>query len=228
MPKTKLALMCLFVIVFSAQTFAQEDGVEFEYAVGGAYNVPTLLSIYQDGYPVIRTGDAHYATRPFSGGNYHSFRVENWKNKTAWGIELVHHKLYLENPPSEVQKFDVCGYNLMYITRTIDVREISEKLHIIPRIGIGPVFAHPRNVVRGLEFADESGLNRDRFKGLYLAGATAQLSYQARYRLYKLFHLTGEIKVTGSYASMKVRNGHATVPNIAVHGLFGIGLLLPP
>jgi hypothetical protein len=42
---------------------------------------------------------------------------------TDWAIEYLHHKLYLSNPPAEVQSFAIShGYNLFAVNRGFRLR----------------------------------------------------------------------------------------------------------
>jgi hypothetical protein len=225
----KLALVLVFLLIpcFSNMVMAQEEGMSFEYQIGGAYNIPTFLKIRQEGYPTINVSSARFSTRPFDGAVYYMVRVGLWKDNSAWEFEFIHHKLYLENKPEEVQQFDLThGFNLMYINRTLKPIKITEKLKVITRIGAGMILTHPENIVRGMEFKDEGGLNRKNLKGYFFSGGTAQLAYQFRYDLHKMVFIGGEIKFTGSYAKINIRNGDATMPNLTVHGLFGFGIVL--
>lgn len=226
--KTKTFLIVSILMFLTIPVHAQEDGVAFEFYLGSAYSLPTGIIIRQDGYPNITITNADYATKPFSDALYYSIRVGQWKNKTAWEFEFVHHKLYLENKPPEVQKFNIThGYNLIYLNRTLRPRKITEKLIVVPRIGFGPVVTHPETIIRGMEFEDIGGLNRGKWKGFYFSGFTGQLTYQFRYNFHPMFFAAGELKFTGAYANIKIAQGNATVPNFAVHGTFGVGVVLP-
>jgi hypothetical protein len=62
--------------------------------------------------------NAKYHTEPFNESPYYAWRLAKWSKNRAWEFELVHHKLYLSNPPAEVQHFEVShGYNLITINR---------------------------------------------------------------------------------------------------------------
>lgn len=75
----------------------------------------------------------------------YAYRIGRWSGRTAWEAELVHHKLYLENPPPAVQHFEVThGYNLATANRAW-----ATDRRTVLRVGVGLVIAHPEGRVRG-------------------------------------------------------------------------------
>jgi hypothetical protein len=140
--------------------------------------------------------------------------VGRWVGNAGWEGELVHHKLYLENPPPGVEHFEVThGYNLVTANRAVRQRGLT------PRGGIGPGNAHPGGRGRGRRVGGRGGLRR----GYFLAGPTLQLGVGGRVRLAGRFYGTAEGKLTASYARVPLGDGSATVPDAAVHGLLGLG-----
>src|SRR5205809_626858 len=100
--------LCL-VLALLAPRVAVAQKLTIDLMSGSAYNVPTPLTIRQDGFPVIRF-TAHYRTRPFSPlAPYYSWRVDFWNHaKTgAWEVQQVHHRLFLANTTDEVQRFEI-------------------------------------------------------------------------------------------------------------------------
>lgn len=215
MPARAIALAALaFVPTLRAR--AQPVGGarwSFELFGGSAVNVPTRLTIRQRGFPDIRlTG--HYATRPWTGAPYYAVRIGRWTRGRAWELELVHHKLYLTNPPAEIQNFEAThGYNLITINRAGRYRGL------VVRTGAGVLIIHPEAMVRGQPFRSAGNLGR----GYSFTGPTVQVAAEKRFALWRRLFLGVEGKVTGSYARFSEPAGGGTVPNVALHGLLGLG-----
>lgn len=191
------------------------------FVSGAASNFSTPLVIKQDGYPDIRI-KARYESRSLEFPIYYEYRLERWKDSSAWEAGLTHHKIYLENTTPEVESFSVShGYNLIAIHR------VWQKPWLTVRIGGGVVLAHAESDIRGQHFEEDKGLFN---KGFYLAGPT--LSAGAGHRFYfskknrhfwKNFYFNMEGRLTFSWARLPVVNGKADVPNVAVHYQFGFG-----
>lgn len=130
-------------------------------------------------------------------------------------LEVVHHKLYLRDAPSEVQHFEVThGYNLILLNR------VAHAGRWAARVGVGAVVAHPENDVRGRRLdSDRGGLGG----GYYLSGIAGQAAGSHRVPIGRGFALVGERRLTAAYARVPIEGGCAAVPNVAVHGLIGIG-----
>ena len=193
---------------------AAETSWSAEYFGGSAYNFTTPLGIYQDGMENIGV-NAEYATRPFHGSPYYSARIGQWHGNRGWEWELIHHKLFLKNPPRDVQHFEIShGYNLLTTNR------VWERRGLLLRLGAGLVVTHPETLVRGEQYPMDQGFFGT---GLFLSGLTAQAAIGKRLYLWKGLFLALEGKLTAAYAIIPVADGLATVPNLAVHGLFGLG-----
>jgi hypothetical protein len=193
---------------------AQQTQWSLEVFGGSALSLPTPLRVDQDGEARVRL-TARYATRPWRDAPYYAYRVGRHSGSRGWELELVHHKLYLRDPPTEVQHFEVThGYNLILVNR------VARRGRWIGRIGLGPVIGHPENEVRGRRLdSGRGGLGG----GYYLSGVAGQVAGSHRLPLGAGFSLVAEAKVTGAYASVPIAGGDATVPNVAAHGLVGIG-----
>lgn len=180
-----------------------------EAFLGAAYDFKTHLEITQSGQSDIGLG-ASYSTKPFTTPFYYDVRYGRWNKEGThgWEIELLHHKLYLDNNPPEVQHFEIThGYNfLMY-------NNAHTNYGAIWRIGGGPIITHTESTVRGLVHETD----------YQLAGAGIQFSVGKRWYFSRQFYGALEGKLTGAYARVSVANGRANVPNVAIHGLFGIG-----
>lgn len=193
---------------------AAEDGWVFQGSVGVVENLETSLTIHQSGSPDLDV-DADYETRPFESPLYYMLRAGRWSGRAGWEVELVHLKLFLRNPPPEVHDFSIShGYNLLTVNRAWETRRL------ILRTGAGAVVAHPENTVRGRTL-DPSETNLS--GGYHLAGPVLQLAAEKRFALGERWFVGLEGKVSGARAEVPVAGGDADVPNVALHGLVGIG-----
>lgn len=188
----------------------------FEAATGGAYQFPMPLTIRQSGYPDIHM-TAHYDTRPFSPPPYYVLRLGKWTENQAWEAQMIHHKLYMNNTTDEVPRFMVTnGYNLL----TVNHAWLTKK-DFIWRVGAGFVLAHPESTIRGQKFSETGGTLND--GGYYVAGPTGMIGIEKRFYFKKSFYFELESELTASYAHVKVANGNADVPDVAIHGGIGLG-----
>jgi len=191
--------------------------ISFEVNGGDAYNIPTWLRIMQVNEDPISVKSARYEDKPFYEAPYYNWRIGYWSGNRGWEVELVHHKLYLTNPPDEVQHFEVShGYNLITINRA------WERDNWVGRVGLGVVLGHPESEIRGQKL-DWANSYPD---GFYVGGPTGQLSLSRRIFLGHYVFINLEGKMTASYAALPVANGTAYVPNLALHGLFGLGVMM--
>jgi hypothetical protein len=216
MKKPLFALMALSLLMALKASPADAEWV-VQIATGSAYNIPTHLKIEQKGYEDISL-TAHYDTEAWTTQAwYYDLRVGWWKDGRAWELETLHHKLYLGNEPPEVKYFAVShGYNLNTINRAWLTNWPIE--NIIYRVGAGIVITHPETEVRGKEYDNEGGIG-----GFHFGGVTGQVAAEKRFSLSEKLFLSLEAKFTASYAEIPIADGEATVPNLAIHGLFGMG-----
>ena len=183
-------------------------------AFGSAYNVPSTLRIEQDG-----EGDlamtAHYSTKPWRGSPYYAARLGRGPERGAWEAELIHHKLHLQNTTPEIPHFEAThGYNLVFVNRSVRRSDLRW------RAGLGVVIIHLEGTLRGRSIRGRSGIFGSSYQ---LAGPAAQFGACLPIDLGGHFVLSPEIKLTGAYASVPIEGGHVTVPNVALHGVVGIG-----
>lgn len=184
----------------------------FELFGGTAHSFRTPLTLRQAGEPDVRV-TARYSTRPLADAPYYAYRFARWSGGAGWEAELVHHKVYLENPPPEVQHFEVShGYNLVTLNRAW-LRGAT-----VLRAGAGVVVARPEATIRGTRY-EEGGLFGDAY---YLSGPTAQGAAGRRFHLAGGLSAEAEGKLTASYARIPIRDGRAVTPNVALHALLGL------
>jgi len=186
----------------------------FEGFLGGAWNVPTYLTVVQKGYSDISL-KAEYEERAFEGFPYYDLRLSRWSNDRAWELELVHHKIYLANPSAGIQRFSISdGFNIITINRAWDVKKI------IWRLGVGVVFTHPESTIRGNVFDEHKGLLGE---GFYFSGVALQAAVGKQAKLWRGLFLALEGKVTASFVQVPIHSGHADLSNVAFHILAGLG-----
>jgi hypothetical protein len=194
----------------------QMHGEEFRpYVSVGAglqYNVPLPIDIRQTGQPDIRL-TAHFSTRPFFEVPYYDVKVGVARRPWAYELELVHHKLYLDNRPSEVDTFEIThGYN------PILLNVIREEWGVAFRAGAGILLAHPQSTVRGLRFPETGGI-----LGWFVSGPAAQVGVSKSWEFGRHFLAGFEGKFVGAWARVPIVDGTADVPNVSLHGLASVG-----
>jgi hypothetical protein len=182
---------------------------------GTSFNLPTPLSISQQGYPDLHF-TAHYETRPLETTYYYAGRLALWgKGRKAWIFDYTHQKLYLSHPPPEVQVFKITfGYNEFSLGRA------WYKRGLIYSLTGGIVVGNPYSEIRGQVRLRGGGLWNS---GYVLGGATIQGGLSKQFRVVDRLFLVADSRVSFSYAQMPVANGHAHVPNVALHLHFGVG-----
>jgi hypothetical protein len=190
-----------------------------ELFAGTAWSLRTPLGVRLPGAPST-TQRARYGTRPFADAPYYAYRVGYGSPSRAVEAELVHHKLYLENPAPPIERFEVThGYNLA----TANVRAPAGRHQV--RAGVGFVVAHAEGRIAGRPVG---GDRRTLLGGGYhVAGATLQLAVGRRYPFGRgavAAYAAPELKLTASTARVPVGGGGSvSVPNVALHVLGGLG-----
>jgi len=206
-------ILALAALAIPSHAFAVERW-SLQIFGGAPFNFNLPLTIRQAGHPDLKV-TGNYDSRPFEVPYYYACRVGAWDGNRAWEIELVHNKLYLKNKPPEVQEFSIShGYNLLTVNRA------WMENGFIFRGGLGVVITHPETTIRGLSRRQDGGI----FRGNFISGPTVQGAVEKRFRIWRWLIASLEGKLTVSYARIPVEEGHADVPNVAVHGLFGLGV----
>jgi hypothetical protein len=196
--------LILYVVILFPLT-AHADFI-FQISSGTAHSFTSTLTIEQPQQTTKISAD--YDTHPWRPAPYYSVRIGKWNEKTAWEIELIHHKIYLNNPHLPVNSFRVTnGYSMLLLNHAWNYRGF------ILHAGGGGLVAYP---VTTIDNITTSG-------GYRLAGVAGQGSIERRFFLGKGFFLSAEAKFTMANAWLTLENAKATVPNVAVHGLLSIG-----
>lgn len=198
----------------SIKQHQHRNELRIEGFIGFPYNLPSPLIIKQRGEPNINL-TADFASKPFEVPIYWAWRISYWKNKRSWELEAIHHKIFLQNNPPEVQNFSIShGLNLIVINRGWQFPSF------IFRAGGGIVLAHPESVVRNKKFPENRGI----FKwGYYISGPVVNLSIAKDFKIINRFYVICEMKVDLSYASVPIYDGNAILFNTAFQLNFGFG-----
>ena len=111
-------LLFVLILFYTSLSFGQW---RIEGFLGDAYNFPTELTIKQEGYPEIKK-QAKWSTRPLKPAPYYSLRVAKWEEGKSWEVEMLHHKLYLDNTDSEILDYrSTFGFNFFFVNFVFDV-----------------------------------------------------------------------------------------------------------
>lgn len=205
--KPVLLLLFLFTAVFGTEVCATW---ELEVFGGSAVSFDTNLTIRDSSGREVEL-NAKYQTKPFDDAPYYAWRVSHQGAVHGWGVELIHHKIYLKNVTTEIQQFEVShGYNLLMLDYARSIG--SFWLHI----GGGAVIAYPHANING-----ELTLG-----GYQLAGPAGQLAIGKRFHLNRRFFFAVEGKFTIARAVIDLGTHEAHAPNVGFHGLAGIGIRL--
>jgi hypothetical protein len=203
-------------VVFGLLAPAARDADAWTLAggLGAAQSLPTPLSLEQEGFAPIELS-ASYGNRPFDSPPQWVLRLSARVQGGVWELQHLHHKLYLNNRPAEVERFDVThGYNILTLGRAWPRGAFQL------RLGVGVVIAHPESTVRGLRFGPEEGIF-----GLdqYLTGPALMLGASREFGLGRRVFLSVELQLTAAHARVPIQGGSAKAPNVALHFLIGPG-----
>jgi len=185
----------------------------FTVSSGSAYSLYTPIVIHQSGRPDIRINGRCW-TEPFADVPYYDLRLSQDFAGSRWEVELIHHKLYLQNRPPEVQRFQVThGFNFITVNHCWSWRGFDL------RAGTGMILAHPETMIRDQAFPENAGAFG---LGFYPSGVGGQVGLDRRFRLNQRFDVVAEGKFTGAIARIPIADGTADVSNLALHGLLGV------
>lgn len=202
--------------ILSAGAARAESGWSVQLGLGMPLNLPVPLSIRQSGEADLRL-TARYETHPFQMPVYWGLQVARRSGGTDWALEILHQKLYLANPPPEVQDFSIShGYNLVTLSRGWRVGT-----GLWARLGAGTVLAHPESTVRGRALPQGGGIFGS---GYHLSGVAVAAALEQRVRIVDGLHLALHAALTGSYGVVPVAGGSAQVPTVSLHARVALGV----
>jgi hypothetical protein len=190
--------------------------IEAQLFMGSALSAPLPVTISQTGQPDVRF-TAHWDTNPLRPTFYYAARLGLWRGGRGWRMDLTHHKLYLTGSrPSEVQEFRITnGFNMVTVSRAFRRNRFTYSF------GAGPVITYPINTIRGRRLDHEGG-----WDGYHLSGGTMVAMATREVPLWRRLFLSVDARGSASYVKVPVVDGHATVPNAALHLHLGVGYTL--
>ena len=216
----KALIISAILAISSLGAQAQGGAWSFEFAGGIPYNIPGPLVVKQQGEPDLRL-TARYSSEPLRLPIYYVWRIGRWKGQNAWELEFVHHKLYLDNRPPEIERFAIShGYNFLMVNRTVEKTLFNEFDYLL-RLGAGVVLSHVENTVRGQVFPEDGGIFG---WGYYLTGPVLNLTAAKRFYLLRNLFVNTEVKFNPSVSWVPINDGHAVVWNFPVTFSFGLGI----
>ena len=211
-PRLLVILLVLLALLLAFPAESQHRFV-LQLSGGGAWNARTPVTLEQEGEPDLDFS-ASFETRPFEQPLYWALKASLQDRKGAWELQLLHHKLYLTDPPPQVQHLEVThGFNLVTFGRSFPLGS-----GFAARAAAGVVVAHTESVVRG-SYEGGSGT----FSGYELAGPAFFGGAGWQRPLGRHFLLSAEAAVSAARARVSVARGHATFWNVAAHALVGLG-----
>jgi hypothetical protein len=212
MSSRRFALLLVLPILPCAAYGLEEDDAAWSFAVlvGDAYNFDSHTRIEQDTLgDVSLTGD--YETRGLEGPLHYAWRISRWEDDRGWELQLLHHKLYLQNRPAGVESLSVShGFNIVTINRALVYRGW------ILRAGLGPVVTHA-----------EARITETSYDGPYeIAGAAGLFGAGRQLNLGAHFYLLGEVSATFGYIDAHpdgTPDLEIKISNPALHAQVGVG-----
>ncbi len=210
----------LFFLTLSLSSYTQTNTEwSFEANFGVPINLVHPIKIKQAGYPDLNF-KAKYYSEPFKQPYFYVYRFSKWKNDKGWQLEMMHQKLYLENPPNEVQYFSIThGYNLIMLSRAFKISIFKEKDFIVS-LGSGIILAHGENMVRGKELDQEQSFFN---LGYYPTGPVLNLAIAKKFNLSKRFYFNVESKFNTSHANVPIVDGEASLWHSSFSFVGGVG-----
>jgi hypothetical protein len=191
----------------------------FEFLLGGSLHLSPELVIEQRGEEALRC-EGPLRSEPLRRPIYWALRVTRGGDRAAWGLELLHDKVVLADPPDEVQVFSIThGLNGLTLQRVWRHRDWEG------RIGAGPVLAHAESEVRHERLAETGGILGS---GYYLTGPAVTAGAGRRLPLGGPFSLTIEARGGVARVAVPVAHGEARFIDWSLHLLAGVGFRNPP
>ncbi len=176
--------------------------------LGSAINFDTDLTIRQCGREDIAFRAA-WETRPFDQPLYWMVRLRWQRPRDGFEVQLLHHKMYLENTRPDVTDFEVThGFNILtanYLRRGGPVQL---------RLGAGVTIPHAESTVRGEHHTSEHNT---------IGGPAFLVGVGSEYGFTDRLFLAGELQFIAAWAKVDVAEGTADVTSLAFHLLLGMG-----
>ncbi len=207
-------ILSIIQILCLSDYAAAQHHWSFDYSVTLPYNLPLSLTIEQQGASDISLAP-RFRSEPLVVPITWKWQISYWSDSTAWSLMAIHHKLYLENRPPEVEEFAIThGYNIISIVRSWQMP------HFMLGVGAGIVLAHPEISVRGKRLPENRGIMNS---GYYIAGPNIAFAVGRRWYVVGGIYLLGEAMVHASYASVPIADGTARLFSVVAHVSVGLG-----
>ena len=210
-------ILCLIGLLMPVFPVLAQRHWTFELHGGWAGNLALPLRIKQKGYPDIYIPRARYYSEPFISPYYWDWRFCKHIDKHSIEFEALHHKLYLANKHPDIQRFGIShGFNILTLNYGRKFR------YFLFRNGIGSVLMHPENTIRNKAYPEGPGFDIKgyRLRGLVFNTAVSHQFYFFRKRMF----LNTELKATFARANAPIVDGYATVNNISLQAIAGLGV----
>ena len=192
-------------VTFVSESIKAQSGLRLEAGTFLPYNIPMPLTIHQTGEHEINL-TARYASEPFVAPICWVWRVGLWSEGRSWELEVVHHKIYLDNAPPEIGSFGIShGLNQITINRGWQFEIVAL------RVGAGLILAHAESSIRGRILSEDGGIFG---MGYHLTGPTFQAAVGRHFPLVDGLLATTEVKLSGYFASVPVAGGDASVTGL--------------
>jgi hypothetical protein len=186
-----------------------------EVWLGDAWSLSTPVTFQQINQPAI-SAQADWSTRPYAPAWVYAYRLARWSGRSAWAFEVMHHKIYMDNPPPGVAYLRVTnGVNFLLAER------LWRRGGWEYGFGAGPILAVPVSSVRGLIYDNAHGFLHSQYE---LAGPGIQINLARRLQLLPFTSGSLAVKATAAYLYLHIADGHATTPNFALHLQYGLAL----
>lgn len=209
----RLPALVLLVLLCAPMVVAEEadrSGFEFVVFGGTVFNASTTLNIDQTGQPPLEI-DADWETRSLDQPFYWALRA-GWRRETdGFELQLLHHKMYLQNTTPEVEHFEVThGFN------ALTAHYVKSFGWLDARVGAGVVIPHPETIVRGTHHEASD----------YVLGGPALMAGAGTDHLVAdHVLLAAEVQFLAGWAEVTVADGRADVTHLGLHLLLGVGYL---
>lgn len=209
-------LVAMLNSLTSTNLFSQKYWT-FELHGGWANNISLPLRIKQSGHPDIYIKRAVYTSEPFTSPYYWDWRFCKHINKHSIEFEAIHHKLYLQNKPHEVQRFGIShGFNMLTLNYGYKFK------YFLLRNGIGSVLMHPESTIRNRVYKEGPGFD---IQGYVLRGLVYNVAIAKQFHFFRnRCFLNTELKTTFARANAPIVDGYATVNNISLQAIAGLGI----
>jgi hypothetical protein len=203
-----LVLLVAALAPGTARAVQPRPGFVVQGFLGAAINFDTDLTISQTGQDDISLR-ASWETRPFDQPLYWMLRLRWQRERDGFELQLLHHKIYLENTRPDVEHFEVThGFNIL----TANYLKRGGLAQF--RLGAGMTITHAESTVRGEHHTSAH----------YTIGGPAFLvGVGGEYGITDRLFLAGDIQFVAAWATVDVHEGEASVTSLAFHLMLGLG-----